>query len=459
MSDPTPPAKPESFLAELSAAIKNKILHPDETTWANEIRANLVLAQVMTVSAAADLLYLLLALLGLPGAGIRIAPGVLAGVFLLLAIPAIICFRWKGQKKELKLILIAACVLAFALIELVLPRNVALCLAVPILLSARYYSGPLTACTGALSALSLLVTSLLSPLSHLGLAELFLFLLITIICIEIAHQGRAVIVQEQETERLSTELMLAKTIQENMIPNTFPAYPERKEFDLYARTEPAKELGGDFYDFQMIDKDHLALIIADVAGKGIPAAMFMMASKIIIQGLSKSRTHDPAKILKAVNRQIGANNPADMFVTLWLGILEISTGRLKAANAGHEYPCLRHNDGEYRLLKDPHGLVLGAMDESEYRDYELQLVPGDTFFVYTDGVTEAANAEGELFGTERMTEALNQEPNAPVAKLLDNVRGAIRLFVKEAPSSDDITMLALRYFGSEGKFENDGAES
>ena len=244
-----------------------------------------------------------------------------------------------------------------------------------------------------------------------------------------------------------------------MIPNTFPAYPERKEFDLYARTEPAKELGGDFYDFQMIDKDHLALIIADVAGKGIPAAMFMMASKIIIQGLSKSRTHDPAKILKAVNRQIGANNPADMFVTLWLGILEISTGRLKAANAGHEYPCLRHNDGEYRLLKDPHGLVLGAMDESEYRDYELQLVPGDTFFVYTDGVTEAANAEGELFGTERMTEALNQEPNAPVAKLLDNVRGAIRLFVKEAPSSDDITMLALRYFGSEGKFENDGAES
>ena len=211
MSDPTPPAKPESFLAELSAAIKNKILHPDETTWANEIRANLVLAQVMTVSAAADLLYLLLALLGLPGAGIRIAPGVLAGVFLLLAIPAIICFRWKGQKKELKLILIAACVLAFALIELVLPRNVALCLAVPILLSARYYSGPLTACTGALSALSLLVTSLLSPLSHLGLAELFLFLLITIICIEIAHQGRAVIVQEQETERLSTERRSRRT--------------------------------------------------------------------------------------------------------------------------------------------------------------------------------------------------------------------------------------------------------
>ena len=458
MSDPTRPEKPESFLSGLWAAARKKILHPDETTWANEIQANLVLAQVMTVSAAVDLLYLLLALLGLPGAQIRSSPGILVAALLLLALPALLCFRWKGKKKGLKLLLLSACILAFALIELILPRNVALCMALPILLSARYYSGPLTACTGALSALSLLVTSLLSPQSHLGLAELFLFLLITLVCVEIAHQGRAVIVQERETERLSMELMLAKTIQENMVPNTFPAYPERKEFDLYARTEPAKELGGDFYDFQMIDKDHLALIIADVAGKGIPAAMFMMASKIIIQDLSKSRTHDPAKILKAVNRQIGANNPAEMFVTLWLGILEISTGRLKAANAGHEYPCLRHNDGEYRLLKDPHGLVLGAMDKTEYRDYELQLTPGDTFFVYTDGVTEAANAEGELFGAERMTEALNREPNAPVAKLLDNVREAIRLFVRDAPTSDDITMLALRFFGSEGRFETDGAE-
>ena len=255
------------------------------------------------------------------------------------------------------------------------------------------------------------------------------------------------------------ELELAKTIQSNMLPNTYPVFPERKEFDVYARTEPAKELGGDFFDFQMIDRDHLALIIADVAGKGIPAAMFMMASKIIIHNMAKNRNHDPAKILKAVNKQIGANNQSDMFVTLWLGILEISTGLLSAANAGHEYPCLMHKNRDFILLKDPHGLVLGAMDKTEYRSYEIQLVPGDTVFLYTDGVTEAMNAENEEFGLERMVDALNLELDVPVAKLVDNVRGAVGAFVGDAPQADDITMMVLRYFGEEGKPESDEPEA
>ena len=276
-------------------------------------------------------------------------------------------------------------------------------------------------------------------------------------------RDRSVIVEQeaeaQKTERLSMELELAKTIQSNMLPNTYPVFPERKEFDVYARTEPAKELGGDFFDFQMIDRDHLALIIADVAGKGIPAAMFMMASKIIIHNMAKNRNHDPAKILKAVNKQIGANNHSDMFVTLWLGILEISTGLLSAANAGHEYPCLMHKNRDFILLKDPHGLVLGAMDKTEYRSYEIQLVPGDTVFLYTDGVTEAMNAENEEFGLERMVDALNLELDVPVAKLVDNVRGAVGAFVGDAPQADDITMMVLRYFGEEGKPESDEPEA
>ena len=276
-------------------------------------------------------------------------------------------------------------------------------------------------------------------------------------------RDRSVIVEQeaeaQKTERLSMELELAKTIQSNMLPNTYPVFPERKEFDVYARTEPAKELGGDFFDFQMIDRDHLALIIADVAGKGIPAAMFMMASKIIIHNMAKNRNHDPAKILKAVNKQIGANNQSDMFVTLWLGILEISTGLLSAANAGHEYPCLMHKNRDFILLKDPHGLVLGAMDKTEYRSYEIQLVPGDTLFLYTDGVTEATNAENEEFGLERMVDALNLELDVPVAKLVDNVRGAVGAFVGDAPQADDITMMVLRYFGEEGKPESDEPEA
>ena len=287
----------------------------------------------------------------------------------------------------------------------------------------------------------------------------FLLLAAAVVFSASVKRNRSVIVEQeaeaQKTERLSMELELAKTIQSNMLPNTYPVFPERKEFDVYARTEPAKELGGDFFDFQMIDKDHLALIIADVAGKGIPAAMFMMASKIIIHNMAKSRNHDPAKILKAVNKQIGANNHADMFVTLWLGILEISTGLLSAANAGHEYPCLMHKNRDFILLKDPHGLVLGALDKTEYRSYEIQLVPGDTVFLYTDGVTEAMNADNEEFGLERMVDALNLEREAPVAKLVDNVRGAVGAFVGDAQQADDITMMVLRYFGEEGKPESD----
>ena len=292
------------------------------------------------------------------------------------------------------------------------------------------------------------------------LVPVFLLLLAAaVLCAQNARCDRAVFAEQdaetKKTQRLTMELELAKTIQSNMLPSIYPVFPERKEFDVYARTEPAKELGGDFFDFQMIDKDHLALIIADVAGKGIPAAMFMMVCKIIIHNMAKSRSHDPAKILKAVNKQIGANNHADMFVTLWLGILEISTGLLSAANAGHEYPCLMHKNRDFILLKDPHGLVLGALDKTEYRSYEIQLVPGDTVFLYTDGVTEATNENNEEFGLERMVDALNLELEAPVAKLVDNVRGAVGAFVGDAPQADDITMMVLRYFGEEGKPETD----
>ena len=215
--------------------------------------------------------------------------------------------------------------------------------------------------------------------------------------------------------------------------------------------EPAKELGGDFFDFQMIDRDHLAVIIADVSGKGIPAAMFMMASKSMFNNIAKNRHRDPARILQTANRQISASNASEMFVTLWLGILEISTGKLTAANAGHEYPCLKQDEEGFRILKDKHGLVLGAMDDIEYKSYEIQLKPGDTIFLYTDGVTEATNTENELFGEQRMLDALNYDAETSSAQILDNVRRAISSFTKGAEQADDITMIALKYFGKEGK--------
>ncbi len=310
-----------------------------------------------------------------------------------------------------------------------------------------------------LVALFLLLSGVLPAsrgmLSGILIPVFFLFLLSAVFCFFLARSTQAAVREHKDdaenAERLSMELELAKNIQNNMLPSIYPAFPERREFDVYARMEPAKELGGDFFDFQMIDKDHLALIIADVAGKGIPAAMFMMASKIIIGNLSKNRSHDPSKILRTVNKQVGANSSADMFVTLWLGILELSTGLLSAANAGHEFPCLKHKDEPFKLLKDPHGSALGVMDKSEYRSYEIQLVPGDTLFLYTDGVTEAINPEREEFGTERMAEALNRDPDATVAQLVDHVRASINSFSGDTPQADDITMMALRYYGEEGK--------
>ncbi|MBP5165996.1 MAG: SpoIIE family protein phosphatase, partial [Oscillospiraceae bacterium] len=199
-----------------------------------------------------------------------------------------------------------------------------------------------------------------------------------------------------EKERIGTELSLATRIQADMLPNIFPAFPERTEFDIYASMDPAKEVGGDFYDFFLIDDDHLCIVMADVSGKGVPAALFMMASKIILAN-NAQMGKNPAQIMTDTNATICANNKEEMFVTTWLGILEISTGKLTAANAGHEYPAIKHADGRYELFKDKHGFVIGGMDGTKYREYELRLEPGSRLFLYTDGVPEATNAADELF--------------------------------------------------------------
>ena len=249
-----------------------------------------------------------------------------------------------------------------------------------------------------------------------------------------------------EKERISTELSLATKIQADMLPNIYPAFPERPEFDVYAAMDPAKEVGGDFYDFFLVDDDHLCLVMADVSGKGVPAALFMMASKIIIASNAKLGK-SPAQILPDTNAAICSNNREEMFVTVWLGILELSTGKLTAANAGHEYPVLRKAGGKFELVKDKHGFVIGGMDGLRYKEYELKMQPGSKLFLYTDGVPEATNAEGELFDTERMLEALNIDPSATPEQTLKNVRAAVDSFVKNAEQFDDLTMLCIEYKG------------
>ena len=253
-----------------------------------------------------------------------------------------------------------------------------------------------------------------------------------------------------EKQRIDTELTLAARIQEGMLPSVFPPFPDRHEFEIYASMDPAKEVGGDFYDFFLIDGDHLCMVMADVSGKGIPAALFMMASKIILANNAKLG-QSPARVLEVANAAICANSRQDMFVTVWLGILEISTGRLVAANAGHEYPALKPADGAFALYRDRHGFVVGGMDGVRYREYELQMHPGDALFLYTDGVPEAMNAEGSLFGTERMLAALNAERDTDPEKVLSRVRGAVDGFVNEAEQFDDLTMLCMTYRGPEGE--------
>ena len=253
-----------------------------------------------------------------------------------------------------------------------------------------------------------------------------------------------------EKERIGTELSLATRIQADMLPNIYPAFPERQEFDIYASMDPAKEVGGDFYDFFLVDDDHLCMVMADVSGKGIPAALFMMASKIILANnamLGKS----PAQILTDTNAAICSNNREEMFVTVWLGILELSTGKLTAANAGHEYPVFRKANGEFELIKDKHGFVIGGMDGIRYKQYELQMEPGSKLFLYTDGVPEATDAEQTQFGTERMLAALNEDVDAKPAEYLKQVHKAVNGFVKDAEQFDDLTMLCVQYIGKNPK--------
>ena len=249
-----------------------------------------------------------------------------------------------------------------------------------------------------------------------------------------------------EKHRIESELDMAKRIQLSMMPSVFPPYPDRNEFEIYASVEPAREVGGDFYDFFLIDKDHLCMVMADVSGKGVPAALFMMGSKIVIKN-SAMLMNSPAKILTRANESICENNEQDMFLTVWLGILELSTGKLVAANAGHEYPALMRAGEKFEIIKSKHGFVIGGFEDAIYMDYELQLEPGDKLFLYTDGLPEATNCDNEMLGIDGMLDALNENCESHPEVILNGVKNAVDGFVKEAEQFDDLTMMCIEYKG------------
>lgn len=243
--------------------------------------------------------------------------------------------------------------------------------------------------------------------------------------------------------KMAQDLEVAKNIQFSMLPNVFPYFVRGKTFDLFASMDTAKEVGGDFYDFFMIGRNKFAFLIADVSGKGIPAAMFMMTAKTHIKGLAQQGL-SPAEIMTEANNRLCETNEAGMFVTVWLGILDIETGVVTYVNAGHNPPVLRHN-GSYDYFRTRPGLVLAGMEGVKYKQGEFQLTKDDIFFLYTDGVTEATNINNELFGEDRLLEVLNALYDEPVEEIGHIVKRVVFDFTGEAPQFDDITMMVIRY--------------
>lgn len=254
----------------------------------------------------------------------------------------------------------------------------------------------------------------------------------------------------QAEARIDEELEFARTIQLSALPNSVNAFPSRKEFEVYARMDTAKEVGGDFYDFYFSDKDRFNFIVADVSGKGIPAALFMMRAKSVLRSQAESGA-DINEVFIRSNNALCSGNDAEMFVTAWQGSIDLCTGELSFVNAGHNPPIIRHKNGEFEFYKTRSNLMLGTMEDIPYKKYDLKLEAGDVVYLYTDGVTEATNSNDELYGNSRLLDVLNRSNYNSVQELCDFVKADVDKFVGEAPQFDDITMLAFKYLGYDEK--------
>ena len=441
----------------------------------NEREANQYACRCLRVMALIALLAWVLNLLNIfivPQGAMNVGMPVSILAFLL---PTLLSRRGAGRDRRFKYLIMGCCVLGITVLSVAIPKHTVLAWIAPVLLSCHYYSRKLTvsaliasvACLWAAGAASLFVgegdpnlikafdmeEAVITPEVFRD-AALFFFLPrsailvgMAFVCATVARRTRRLLERQAADsaarQRIETELNVATQIQADMLPRIFPAFPGRPEFDIYASMTPAKEVGGDFYDFFLVDDDHLALVIADVSGKGVPAALFMVVAKTLLKNAAQAGL-SPAQALETVNNQLCENNEAEMFVTAWLGIYEISTGRLTAASAGHEYPAIRHGGGGFALYKDRHGFVLAGMENVRYREYGLELAVGDTLFLYTDGVAEATDGANALYGTERMLDALDREGDASPEQLLQAVKTDIDRFVGDVPQFDDITMLAIQ---------------
>ena len=267
----------------------------------------------------------------------------------------------------------------------------------------------------------------------------FMIVLLLMYCVLNVSEGR-------EMVAASRDMALAAEIQEDAMPKEYPYMPERKDFDLYAYMKPAKEVGGDFYDYFMIDEDHLGLVIADVSGKGIPAALFMMMAKKLIKNALTSGM-SPADTLYEVNNRLCEDNKVGFFVTVWIGVIDLTNGESISVNAGHEHPVIRHAGGEYEFIKYKHSLPVAVMENTKFVPHNFKMESGDSIFVYTDGFPEATNEDNKLLGNDGMLEIMNRFPVANPKVAIENVMVGIDEYVGGAKQFDDITMLYMTYYG------------
>jgi len=289
------------------------------------------------------------------------------------------------------------------------------------------------------------------------LPKLLVYNIVAFACVQISQSGKNMFEKQEKisrkSARIETELSLASEIQKNMLPSIFPPFPEHKEFDIYALMTPAKEVGGDFYDMFLIDNDHLAICMADVSGKGVPASLFMMISKILIKNVS-SIDKETNVALTRVNNMLCDGNKLGLFVTAWFGILDLTNGHLEFVNAGHNPPLLYSNKtGNFDYLRTKPNLLLAWKENVNYVKNEIQLDAGDRLFLYTDGVTEATNVDNKLYGEKRLQEFLNDNIELNVEDTINEVKKDIDRFVGNAEQFDDITMLELDYKGFKLKGE------
>lgn len=437
----------------------------------NEVKANILVSKFLIVCACVIVISWGLNVVGILAISSRyvltIFPEGIAGFM----IPAIVCIAFRGKKVWLKYFMMLMVMIILAYLDSILIFNVPLFIVMPVVFSCWYYSEVFTSFIAIASTIVFAVSAYFGAVFSKNEPDMnfyegdgstyvqnimlqsfmprwFIFAVLSAVCIIIARLGRKMVLKQNEisteTARVETQLETASRIQSKALPDTrkLDSNPYMK-FDLAAKMVPAREVGGDFYDFFYIDETHLALIIADVSDKGIGAALYMMMSKLMLENKLEGCV-EPGKVLEEVNNQLCKKSINEMFVTVWLGILDLETGKLTSANAGHEYPAIKRSEGEFEILKDKHGFVLGGMPGLKYSETQTVLKKGDTLFVYTDGVPEANDKHGQFFGEQRMLDSLNSHGDSNVDELIKSIKKDLDEFASEAPQFDDTTMLAIK---------------